>query len=347
MSLDTRLQRLWYGPAWRSAWLWPFEALFRLLVALRRAAFRFGVLRAVRVDIPVVVVGNVTVGGTGKTPVAAWLARQVALRGRKVAVVLRGYGGTHRGAPRVVSAGDDARVVGDEALVHAGKGVHAVIIGADRVAAAELAREQGAEIVICDDGLQHYRLERDVEIAVVDGRRGVGNGHLLPAGPLREPHPRLDEVDAVVVTEREGAGTLQLRLHRPLLLTAHFAPGQAVNLLSGERRPLGAFVGAPALHAVAGIGHPQAFFDSLRRQGLTFVAHALADHAVLDPAAPPFPPDATVLMTEKDAVKYPGYAQPHWWSVELDVSLDRDAAARLLDLVLERTGLTGAGVPLG
>jgi tetraacyldisaccharide 4'-kinase len=201
--------------------------------------------------------------------------------------------------------------------------------------------------VICDDGLQHYRLARDVEIAVVDGRRGVGNGHLLPAGPLREPRRRLEAVDAVVVTERDGRSTLGLQLQRPLLLSARFTPGEVVNLCTGERRPLSAFVGHAGLHAVAAIGHPVAFFDSLRAAGLACTGHALADHAALDPAALPFPAGATVLMTEKDAVKCMGYAQPQWWWVELDVTLDRDDAARLLDLVLERTGLTGAGVPLG
>ena len=206
MSLDARLQSVWYGPAWRSLPLWPLALLYRLILALRAMAYRTGLLRVEHVDVPVIVVGNLTVGGTGKTPVAAWLARQLEARGRRVGVVLRGYGGSHRGAPRVVAPTDDPSVTGDEALVHARRGVHAVVIGADRVAAARLAAEQGAEVVVCDDGLQHVRLVRDYEIAVVDGARGLGNRWLLPAGPLREPACELESVHAVVVTHRGGKG---------------------------------------------------------------------------------------------------------------------------------------------
>lgn len=347
MSLDQRLQRLWYGPAWRSAWLWPLEWLFRGAITLRAALYRGGVLRSARVDVPVVVVGNVTVGGTGKTPVAAWLAGELTRRGHRVAVVLRGYGGTHRGAPRLVRRDDDPAEVGDEALLHARAGVHVVAIGADRAAAARLAREQGAEVVVCDDGLQHRALARDVEIAVVDGRRGLGNRHLLPAGPLREPRDRLEQVHAVVVTRRDAAASVELGLRRPLQLEARLTPGEAVNLRDGRRVALATFQDRPGLQVVAGIGHPEAFFESLRMQGLQFAAHALDDHAALDAAALPFQAQATVLMTGKDAVKCAGFAGPDWWWVELEVVVDREDAARLLGLVLERTGLTGAGVPLG
>jgi tetraacyldisaccharide 4'-kinase len=347
VSPDQRLQRLWYGPAWRSAWLWPLEWLYRGVVALRAALYRARVLRSTRVGVPVIVVGNVTVGGTGKTPVAAWLAGELTRRGHRVGVVLRGYGGAHRGAARVVRRDDDPREVGDEALLHARAGVQVVVIGARRAAAAELARGQGAEVVVSDDGLQHLALARDVEIAVVDGRRGLGNQHLLPAGPLREPRRRLEGVHAVVVTRRDAHPVLHPRLRGPLLIEARFAPGAAVNVRDGRRVALDAFRDRPALHAVAGIGHPEGFFEALRAHGLRFAAHALADHAALDPAALPFPAQAAVLMTGKDAVKCGGFAGPDWWWVDLEVSLDRDDAARLLGLVLERTGLTGAGVPLG
>ncbi len=152
--------------------------------------------------VPVVVVGNLTVGGTGKTPIALWLGRQLQLRGHRVGIVMRGYGARHSGAPRVVTAADDAAEVGDEALLHARRGPQVVVIGADRVAAARLAVEQGARIVVCDDGLQHLRLARDYEIAVVDAARGFGNRLLLPAGPLREPASRIETVDAVVLARR-------------------------------------------------------------------------------------------------------------------------------------------------
>ena len=347
MSLDAQLQSVWYGPAWRSLPLWPLALLYRLLLALRAVAYRIGLLRIEHVDVPVIVVGNLTVGGTGKTPVAAWLARQLEARGRKVGVVLRGYGGSHRGAPRVVRREDDPRVAGDEALVHVARGVHTVVIGADRVAAARLAAEQGAEVVVCDDGLQHVRLARDYEIAVVDGARGLGNRWLLPAGPLREPACELDSVHAVVVTERGGEGRAELSVRSPLLLRAQFDLGDAVNLITGERRPLVEFVGTPNLHAIAGIGHPGAFFRGLEQRRLVITPHALPDHARLGAGSLPFPADAIVLMTEKDAVKCRLIARPEWWWVDLEVSIGRAESAALLTSVLERTGLTGAGVSLG
>jgi len=348
MSLDSRLQSVWYGPAWRSLPLWPLSVIFRLLVALRALLYRGGLLRVEHVGVPVIVVGNLTVGGTGKTPVAAWLVRQLEARGRRVGVVLRGYGGSHRGVPRVVTATDDPVETGDEALVHARRGVHVVVIGADRVQAAELARAQGAEVIVCDDGLQHLRLARDYEIAVVDGARGLGNGWMLPAGPLREPKRQLQSVHAVVVTDRGGDGQAALAVRSPLLVPAQLRLGDAINLRSGERRPLVAFRDAARLHAVAGIGHPEAFFRSLREAGLGVEAHPLPDHAGLDRASLPFPVDATVLMTEKDAVKCSDdHAQPDWWWVELEVRIGRAEAAALIASVLERTGLTGAGVSLG
>jgi tetraacyldisaccharide 4'-kinase len=346
MSAEARLQRLWYGPAWRSLPLWPLGWAFRLTVEARRGLYGLGVLRRHRVAVPVVVVGNLTVGGTGKTPVAAWLGRQLGLRGHRVGIVLRGYGGSHSGAARVVGTADDPAEVGDEALVHARRAPHVVVIGADRVAAARLAAEEGAEVIVCDDGLQHLRLERDCEIAVVDATRGLGNGRLLPAGPLREPAYRLEDVDAVVLARRDQGTAWPVRPRRPLVADARFGLGAAVNLLSGERRDLASFRGA-RLHAVAGIGNPGAFFGALRDAGITPEEHALPDHARLEPLARPFPDGATVLMTEKDAVKCLGYAQPGWWFVELDVTVERETAGELLTLVLERTGLTGAGVKLG
>jgi tetraacyldisaccharide 4'-kinase len=346
MSLGERLPRLWYGPRWRTLPLWPLAAVYALAVALRGLPYRVGWFRARSVGVPVVVVGNLTVGGTGKTPFAAWLARQLALRGRRVGVVLRGYGGRAVPAPVVVGPGADPRQVGDEAVLHALARPHVVVVHPDRVAAARRAAEEGAEIVVCDDGLQHLRLARDYEIVVVDAARGFGNGLLLPAGPLRESTRRLEGVDAVCVTDRDGSPALPLRVRGPRLVHARFRLGDAVNLRSGERRPLSSFHGAP-VHAVAAIGNPQAFFDGLGAAGLEPVTHALPDHAALDPGALPFPAGATVLMTAKDAVKCREAAGADWWFVELDVGVEREAARELLAHVLERTGLTGAGVHLG
>jgi tetraacyldisaccharide 4'-kinase len=346
MSVEAVLQRIWYGPAWLGLPLWPLSLVFRLLVALRRGLFRLGILPAYRVQVPVVVVGNLTAGGTGKTPMTAWLGRQLQLRGHAVGIVLRGYGARHSGTPRVVTAADDPAEVGDEALLHARRGPQVVVIGADRVAAARLAVEQGAEIVVCDDGLQHLRLARDYEIAVVDAARGFGNRLLLPAGPLREPSSRIETVDAVILTRRCESAAAAPRPRGPFVAEARYDLGAAVNVRSGERRELAAFRGT-RVHAVAGIGNPQAFFAALGIAGIAAENHALADHGTLDPRHLPFPDGATVMMTEKDAVKCASCARPDWWYVELDVVIERDVARDLVALVLERTGLTGAGVKLG
>jgi tetraacyldisaccharide 4'-kinase len=346
MNGDAALQRLWYGPRWMSLPLWPLAWLFRAVVAIRSFLYRAGVLRAQRIAVPVIVVGNITVGGTGKTPVAGWLARALALRGHRVGVVLRGYGGSASRGIQVVTAGSDPREVGDEAVVHALGSPHVVVAGADRVAAARRAVAEGAEIVVCDDGLQHLRLARDYEVAVVDAGRGLGNGQLLPAGPLREPPGRLESVDAVVFTQRGAPTQTALTVRQPLTVTARLTLGDAVNLGTGERRALVSFHGR-AVHAVAGIGNPEAFFDALRSAGLKVEPRPLADHAALDPGRLPFPAGATVLMTAKDAVKCRTFAGADWWFVELGVHLERTAANDWLAQILERVGLTGAGVNLG
>ena len=346
MSAAAALERLWYGTRLRAWPLLPLAALYAAVIALRRALYSIGLLRIRRVGAPVIVVGNLTVGGTGKTPVAAWLAREIGLRGHRVGVVLRGYGGEWSGPARVVEAGDDPAVVGDEALLHARRAPHVVVIGADRAAAAAIAIGRGADVVVSDDGLQHLALARDLEIVVVDADRGFGNGWMLPAGPLREPASRIERVDAMVATHRGGPGAHAPRPRGPWTVEARLVPGAAVNIASGERRNLDSFRGG-RLHALAAIGNPAQFFAALAARGLEFDAHALPDHSALDPQALPWPAGATVLMTEKDAVKCAGYAQSGWWYVDLEIELEREAARDLVSMVLERTGLTGAGVKLG
>jgi tetraacyldisaccharide 4'-kinase len=346
MSLEARLQRLWYGPAWRSLPLWPLEGLFALVVALRRQAYRLGLAKARRAPVPVIIVGNLTVGGTGKTPIVTWLTGRLQAAGLRVGVALRGYGGSHGGAAQVVDADSPAAVVGDEALLHARRANHVVVVGSDRVAAVELAARRGADLVVCDDGLQHLRLLRDCEIAVVDASRGLGNGHLLPAGPLRESPRRLQQMDAIVLTRRGPTPDASLPRGGPPVFPAELRLGLAVNLVSGERRPLEEFVGRP-VHAVAGIGHPHAFFDRLRERGLELDARALGDHAELEPQTLAFGGRGPLLMTEKDAVKCRDFARANWWWVELDVVIEATAAQALLGIVLERCGLRISGVENG
>jgi tetraacyldisaccharide 4'-kinase len=284
----------------------------------------------------VIVVGNITVGGTGKTPMTIWLAERLRARGVQVGIVLRGYGGTSAQWPRDVTNETSADEVGDEAVLLARRTGAIVVAGPDRVAAANRAIERGARVIVCDDGLQHYRLARDLEIAVIDERRGLGNRRLLPSGPLREPPSRLDGVSLKVLTRRAPAASSPNSLPNAVVTTPVL--GDAVSLGTGERRSLQSFVGS-RVHAIAGIGNPQAFFDALTGLGLTVEAHPLPDHARLSERDISFPDGAPVLMTEKDAVKCPPGAAAsrlaNCWAVRLDVAID-EADAQAIDRLLDR-----------
>lgn len=314
------LQRVWYERARSGIVLVPLSWLFALAVALRRWLYGRGVLRSFDVGKPVIVVGNVTVGGTGKTPLTLWLAERFGERGRRVGIAMRGYG-ANASAARLVTLPTTTAEVGDEALLSACRNVALVAVGHDRVAVARLLVENGCDLIIADDGLQHLRLQRQFEIAVVDAERGFGNGRLLPAGPLREPATRLNSVDAVVIN---GATTPVQGMH--MTLDAR----DAISLADGRtRRPLSAFAGA-RVHAVAGIGNPRRFFATLRAHGLDPIEHALPDHAALRPEDIVFEDELAVLMTEKDAVRCAASADARHWFVPVSAIFSQADAARLL-----------------
>jgi tetraacyldisaccharide 4'-kinase len=326
-SADSFLQRVWYDreAQWLSLALLPLSWLFRLVAAARRGAYRIGLLPRVRVERPVVVVGNITVGGTGKTPFTIWLANQLQEKGVRVGIVLRGYAGRSSHWPRDVRRDSSPQEVGDEAVLLANRTAAIVVAGPDRVAAARRAIEQGAQIVLSDDGLQHYRLARDREIVVIDGRRGVGNRRLLPAGPLREPVGRLAQADLRVVSWRDGSPRPLTPVAATIQACARIA--QATALVSGETRSLQAFKGSK-VHAVAGIGHPQEFFAALQQLGIEVAPHPLPDHAQPTADDIRFPDQLAVLMTEKDAVKCRALADHRHWAVRMDVIVsEQDAAA--------------------
>ena len=335
-SADSFLQRVWYDrhAQWLSLLLLPLSWLFGALVVCRRAAYRVGLFRRVRVGRPVVVIGNVTVGGTGKTPFTIWLASQLQAKGARVGIVLRGYGGSSSHWPREVSSDSAPDEVGDEAVLLALRTGAIVVAGPDRVAAAQRAIERGAEVVLSDDGLQHYRLARDREIVVIDGRRGVGNRRLLPAGPLREPVSRLAQTDLRVVSWRDGSARPLTRAPATIQVWARLS--QATALVGGETRSLEAFKGS-RVHAVAAIGHPEQFFAALQQLGIEVAPHALPDHARLTAADIQFPDQLPVLMTEKDAVKCFRVADQRHWAVRMDVMVsEQDAAA--VHAMLDRLG---------
>ena len=317
------LERHWQRVTPLSAALYPLSLVFRAVAALRRAAYVRGLLRAQRVRVPVIVVGNIYVGGTGKTPLVLWLARFLRERGRRPGIVSRGYGGS-AAHPSEVRGDTDPALSGDEPLLLARRSGCPVWTGRDRVAAARalLAAHPECDVVISDDGLQHYRLARDVEIVVVDGARGLGNRLLLPAGPLREPASRLDTADAVVVNGE----------------SMKLAGSRFRNLRDGREAQPGFFQGKRVV-AIAGIGHPPRFFAHLERLGLQFEAHAFPDHHAYSAGDIAFPDADAVVMTEKDAVKCARFASDKHWMLPVDAELD----ARLGELVLSK--ITNASKP--
>lgn len=307
------LQRLWYAPRLSTSGyvLVPLSWAFAAAVWLRRRAYRIGLLRTRRVPAPVIVIGNITVGGAGKTPLTAWVVDLLRRAGLRPGIVSRGYGRAS-GTVREVTAESAAEQVGDEPLLLATRLCCPVVVGADRVAAAHQLLAGGeVDAVVCDDGLQHYRLERDVEIAVVDGERGLGNGRLLPAGPLREPRSRLGSVGATVYNggKREGQ-RMRLVAGQPRALRK-----------DGTARSWNTFTGQP-VHAVAGIAHPERFFRMLRSLGLRVIAHPFPDHHRFRAQDIRFADELDVMMTEKDAVKCRAFADKRHWYVPVEACLE-------------------------
>lgn len=307
--------------------LYPLSLLFGAAVWLRRLLYRTGLLPRIHLPVPVIVVGNINVGGTGKTPLTLWLAEYLASQGMHPGVVSRGYGGTAR-TPQEVTALTDPAVCGDEPALIAQRIGCPVWVGADRVAAAQrlLAAHPECDAILADDGLQHYRLARDVEIAVIDGVRGLGNGLLLPAGPLREPDTRLAEVDILVV---HGAG-LGLKARAVTAFSMSLKPRAFYNVLNPEQRSDPQRFVKQNVHAVAGIGNPRRFFEQLHQMGIAFSAHAFPDHHAFTQRDVTFAGADAVLMTEKDAVKCRKFAAECHWALRVDAEVDTALGERVL-----------------
>ncbi len=316
-------EALWYGGHPAHKLLWPLAWLFGRVSALRRALYRAGVLRQQRVSVPVIVVGNISVGGVGKTPLVVDLVKRLQQDGWRPGVISRGYGGKVR-APTRVNAHSDARAVGDEPVLIAAQTGAPVAVAARRVQAARLLAASGVNVIVADDGLQHYALARDIEIAVIDGQRRHGNACLLPAGPLREAPERLDEVDLVLVTGPAA--------HDEYGVSPQI--GQARHLNSGRRQALSAF---GAVQAVAGIGAPEKFFTTLEQAGLSISRHVFADHHAYVASDLNCLNEQPILMTEKDAVKCARFRDVRVWALEYHVQMDEAAWQRIQALLNERT----------
>ncbi len=316
------LQRHWYRITPLHLILVPLSLLFFLLSAARRLLYRAGVLSSEKLPVPVVIVGNITVGGSGKTPLTLWLAQQLIDEGWHPGIISRGYRGEAT-TPREVSPGDAATAVGDEPLLMAQRRLCPVWIGKNRPATgrALLAAHPECDVLLSDDGMQHYRLQRDVEIAVVDGHRKFGNGLLLPAGPLREPRARLKRVDAIVMHGGEARpGEYPMQLHGE----------RFYNLLNPETTATAADFKGLQVRALAGIGHPERFFKQLEHLGLIIQRHPLPDHHRYTPADLALADADAILMTEKDAVKCAAFATEKCWVLRVEAEVDPALTQQIL-----------------
>lgn len=311
----------WLRTTPRTLVLLPVAAVFRVVIFVRRLAYAVGLLKTFRVGAPVLVVGNIFVGGTGKTPLVLWLVRYLRTMQLQPGIITRGYGGQAENWPQRVTAESDPAQVGDEPVLLAQRGGCPVVASPDRRQAAEtLINEFGCNVVVSDDGLQHYRLRRDLEIVVLDAARGLGNGHLLPAGPLREPRSRLRSVDLLVA----NGGPSWLT---PYYFTLRL--GKAWNLQDPSRRvPLTEF-GGDQVHAVTGIGNPDRFFAAVARYGMQVIPHPFADHYPFEQKDIEFDDNLPVLMTEKDAVKCAGFASARHWVVPAETVLTAETERAL------------------
>ena len=317
----------WYRPGPLGALLAPFGWLVALFTILRRGAYRAGMRRTWRVGCPVVVVGNLSVGGTGKTPLVIAIAKLLSARGVRVGVVCRGYRGIASRWPRQVRPDSDPLRVGDETVLIARRTGGPVAAGPNRIAAGRiLFRRSKCDVILVDDGLQHLRLARDVEIVVIDGNRRHGNGRCIPAGALREPLSRLSTVDLVVVNGDARHGELEMQL----------APGDAVSVVNPEStRPLDSFRDT-TVHAMCGIGHPERFFRMLEARGVGVMRHPFPDHQPFRAPDIDFGDNAPVLMTEKDAVKCEQFADARHWHVPVEAELSDELESRLVAVLRER-----------
>ena len=301
------VQELWYKKSLVAWLLWPLSVLFCLISGVRRSLFRAGIKTSSKPDAFIIVVGNITVGGNGKTPVVLAVVEHFKTQGVLVGVLSRGYGGTMTAHPHLVSPNDDASVVGDEPS----------LIARRAGGAAKLADELGCKVIVCDDGLQHYALKRDLELVVMD-KRLLGNGHLLPMGPLREKPNRLASADALILNGDVDLTALNQTVNLPQDFGFTLIGNGFVNVRNHELKRVSTDFTGKRVSALAGIGHPQRFFKQLSDMGVdTARCRAFADHHHFQPEDLP---DGTVLMTEKDAVKVREFAHEDCWYLPVKAS---------------------------
>lgn len=327
-SLIRWLEDAWYKEMYLSTWIMPFSMFYVDAVRLRRFMYRTGLKKTTKLPVPVIVVGNITVGGTGKTPLVIWLVEYLRTQGYNPGVISRGYAGEASLITQDVSADSTPQQVGDEAIVIFNRCQCPVTVGADRVSAGrKLLSQHPCDVLISDDGLQHYALQRDVEIVVIDGQRRFGNGYCLPAGPLREPIDRIRQVDLLVVNNPVEPQEAEFPMY--------YQGDEWINLQTGERKTSEEFKNTRC-HAIAGVGNPARFFSQLAAAGLECDTLAFPDHHAFKAEDITFKDSKPVLMTEKDAVKCRHFATARHWYLPVTAQLPAEFSQKLLKLLKEK-----------
>ena len=313
--------------------LCPCSILYRFVCFLRKKLFQYHIKKITHLDVPVIVVGNITVGGTGKTPTVIWLAKFLKSQGLSVGIVSRGYGGRATNWPQFVTQNSQPQLVGDEAVLIVRQTKCPMVVAPDRVAAAkQLLNEHQCDVILSDDGLQHYALGRTMEIAVIDHAYLLGNGALLPAGPLREPATRLTSVDCIICNHHAlelSVNVIQAKLKKkyglqtlPTTLIMQKTPGSIYQLMNSNNHLNVDTVNHP-VHAVSGIANPIRFFNDLRSIGLEVIEHPYPDHHSFKKQEIDFCPDDIIIMTEKDSVKCVQFADKRHWSLTLKMTMNQ------------------------
>lgn len=320
-----KLESLWYSNKINvvSLALMPLAWVYCLVVKIRQQAYKREWITSKKFPVPIIVVGNITVGGTGKTPIVIWLAKYLKKQGINPGIISRGYGGTTKSWPQAVYPDSDPQLVGDEPVLIARHSGCPVAVAPKRSLAVEyLLDKYDCDLIISDDGLQHYALKRDIEIAVVDAKRRYGNERCLPAGPLREPLYRLKTVDCII---NKG-----IELEYEIQALRRVTDDQIVNPLTA--------LANQKVHAIAAIGNPTGFFQLLRQYGLKLDCHEFRDHHIYTENDILFDDDLPVIMTEKDAVKCKKFAKPqHWYlpiTAKLPQSFKTKMNKKLLDILV-------------
>ncbi|MFP3019213.1 MAG: tetraacyldisaccharide 4'-kinase [Arsenophonus sp.] len=316
------IEKIWLGNSYLYLLLLPLSIFYGMIIGLRRLFYHLEIIPTWKAPIPIIVVGNLTVGGNGKTPVVIWLVEHLLSKGYRVGVVSRGYGSKANSYPLLVNSNISIKEIGDEpALIYRRTGVP-VAVSPKRIEAVKmLLSQQELNLIITDDGLQHYSLQRDFEIVVIDGIRRFGNGWLLPAGPLREWKCRLNSVNAVITTDGIAKyDEISMKLIGDI----------AVNMLTGEKRSV---YDLEQIVAIAGIGYPQRFFSSLEKKGILLITtYAFSDHQCYNfsKLITLVTDNQTLLMTEKDAVKCFHFAQLNWWYLPVNVKISQSSTEKIL-----------------